>query len=213
MFEAIIFDLDGTLLNTIEDITDAMNSVLREFSFPELSEERYKEIVGEGVKELVIASMPVKNLSLVPAMLSRLKLEYSNRSPNKSHPYDGITKLLIEINNRGIPIAVLSNKIDNLTKKTVKALLPNIKFFMVEGAKDDIPRKPDPTSALKIAKKLKIEPDKIMFVGDSKIDILTAINAKMFPVGVNWGFKHKNELIAAGAKEIIDTPQSLLDFI
>ncbi len=211
-YQAFIFDLDGTLVNSLEDIADAMNRTLLRFYYPIHSYEAYKYFVGKGLKNLVYQCVPVEhqNEEDVLTCLDVMMEEYGKTYAEKTKLYPGIDKLLNYLTEKKIKMSVLSNKSDILTKKIAGKLLSRWQFELILGATDIFPRKPDPGSALFIAQKINISPEKIIYVGDTNIDMKTAVAAGMFPVGVTWGFRTKNELQNAGAELIIDYPEDIL---
>ncbi len=212
-YKAVIFDLDGTLLNSLEDIADSANGVLSNHDLPTHKPDDYKIFVGSGISELMTRALPEKNPDTIDDYVKEFREEYARNWNVKTKPYAGIAAMLDELVSRKIKIAVLSNKLHAFTKQCVDELLPRWKFNIVMGLQNDIPPKPDPTSALQIAKQLNIDPPHILYVGDSDIDMKTALAACMHPVGVLWGFRTKKELQKNGAKTLIKKPQELLDLI
>ncbi|MEL0456587.1 HAD family hydrolase [Flavobacteriaceae bacterium SZ-1-7] len=211
-YKAVIFDLDGTLVNSIEDIADAMNTVLQSYNYPTHGYEIYKQFVGSGIKRLVVKALPENQCeeAQIDTVFNEMMRIYSTRCTQKTKPYDGIMDLLKQLKNQNIKLAVLSNKADQLTKKIVLALFPNY-FEAVEGLSDEAHKKPNPIKALEISKTLKLPPEDIIFVGDTAIDIQTAQNANMLAVGVSWGFRDKNELVESGADHLLNHPLELID--
>jgi len=214
-YKAVIFDLDGTLLNSLEDIADSANSLLSNHDLPTHKPDDYKIFVGSGISELMSRALPEKEKDpdTIDDYVKEFREEYARNWNVKTEPYAGIAAMLDELVSRKIKIAVLSNKLHAFTKQCVDELLPRWKFNIVMGLQNDIPPKPDPTSALQIAKQLNIDPLHILYVGDSDIDMKTALAACMHPVGVLWGFRTKKELQKNGAKTLIEKPQELLDLI
>jgi len=214
-YKAVIFDLDGTLLNSLEDIADSANSVLSNHDLPTHKPDDYKIFVGSGISELMSRALPEKEKDpdTIDDYVKEFREEYARNRNVKTEPYAGIAAMLDELVSRKIKIAVLSNKLHAFTKQCVDELLPRWKFNIVMGLQNDIPPKPDPTSVLQIAKQLNIDPLHILYVGDSDIDMKTALAACMHPVGVLWGFRTKKELQKNGAKTLIEKPQELLDLI
>ena len=211
MNRAVIFDLDGTLLNTIGDLADACNYALQKQGLPLHNEEEYKTYVGWGVKKLVELSLPEdkrEDEGLFRKVLGNVISYYATHWNVKTKPYDGIKKLLSKLNDLRLPISVLSNKPQEFTEETVKYFFGDIDFIAVEGGKGEI-LKPNPLSLKPILDKLGGFRGKIFFVGDSKTDMQTAIAGGLIPVGVSWGFREINELQNAGALHIVDTPESL----
>ena len=213
-YKAIIFDLDGTLVNSIGDIADAMNTVLSNRNYPTYDYDTYKTFVGSGVKSLVIKALPdtAPKQSEIDECLQNMMEVYSKNCTNKTKPYDGILELLETLHAKNIKLSVLSNKEDSLTKKVTKALLPEY-LNPVLGLKEEALKKPNPEVALQICKALNINPEDTIFVGDTNADIQTAKNANMKAVGVSWGFRHKNELLKNGAEFILEKPLDLLKLL
>lgn len=210
--KGIIFDLDGTLADSIEDIGDAMNRVLKLAGYPQHSYDKYKYLVGKGLKNLVVSSLPENQRSdeTIEHCHKQMLEDYGNNYLVKTKPYDGIEELLKKLYTREIKMAVLSNKNDEMTKQVVKELFDTELFEVVMGSIPDIPRKPDPAAALMIAKKLNTGSENIAFFGDTNNDMHTAVNAGMLPIGVLWGFRSREELLESGAEVLLEHP---LDFL
>lgn len=214
-YKGVIFDLDGTLLNTLDDIAYCGNKVLVEHGFNPYPTEDYKYFVGDGIKNFIKRMLPVKNLSDIEIehFVKSFKKYYSQNWNVKTRPYDGVNELLKKLNELGVKISILSNKPDDFVKMCVAELLHDFKFEIVIGEKEGFPPKPDPFLALEIARHLKIDPNKFLYVGDSGVDMKTALNASMFPVGVLWGFRSKEELLENGGKALIKKPLELLKLL
>ena len=210
-YKAVIFDLDGTLVNSIEDLADAMNTVLKNHNYPTHTYETYKTFVGSGIRTLVINALPETQRSelQITTCFNAMMAYYSKHCTNKTKPYDGIIELLNNLKSRSLKISVFSNKADALTKKIVSALFPDY-FEPVLGLKDEAKKKPNPVVALEICKTLNVRPEETIYIGDTGIDIQTAKNANMFPVGVTWGFRAQKELIDNDAKYILNHPLDLV---
>lgn len=211
-YEAVIFDLDGTLINTIEDLANSMNYVLISRGFPAHDLTAYKYFVGAGMQKLVRQALPPteRDDSTVEECLKAMTAEYSKHLMEKTAPYPGIPELLDALTARKTKMAILSNKPDQFTKTIVEKLLIPWHFELVAGSKENVPKKPDPTAALEIAELIGIPPAKFLYLGDTGIDMQTALGAGMFPVGVLWGFRNREELLANGAKMLILNPLDLL---
>jgi phosphoglycolate phosphatase len=211
-FRAVIFDLDGTLIDSIYDIADAMNRTLTKNGFPTHSYEAYRYFVGGGLRNLTVNSLPEgeKDEITVNECFNVLLHDYRENYLVKTKLYDGIDDLLDMLSEKKMKLAVLSNKADEITQKIATVLLKPWNFDIIMGHKEPFPRKPNPESALFIAKKLDIPPSKILYLGDTGIDMETANRAGMFAVGVTWGFRKRDELESHGAKKIIDEPLDLL---
>jgi phosphoglycolate phosphatase len=198
----VIFDLDGTLLDTIEDITEATNRVLGARGLAPFTAEETKHLVGDGIDSLPDAD--------VEAIIQDYRREYQACWRDNSHPFDGIPELLAELARRGTKTAVLSNKSDIYTARMTDALLAGHRFEIVRGARLGVPLKPDPSSALAIAAELGVEPSACAFVGDTNVDMATARAAGMLAVGALWGFRTAEELLRNGADVLIASPRDLL---
>ena len=213
-FKAVIFDLDGTLVNSIKDIADAMNIVLQKRNYPTFNYPTYKTFVGSGVKSLVIKALPSSNPNEqeVEECLQDMIQVYSQNCTTKTLPYNGILELLDTLKEKNIKISILSNKEDSLTKKVSAKLLPNY-ITPVLGLKEEALKKPNPKVVLQICNTIQVKPEETIYVGDTDVDILVAKNANMLPVGVSWGFRDQEELIKAGAKHILNTPKDLINIL
>jgi len=213
--QAVIFDLDGTLLDTIDDLADSANHVLGEMGLPTHPVDVYRYFVGDGVGMLVRRMVPKerRDKGTIAEVLGTFRAEYGRRWNVKTKAYDGIDTLLDELTARGIKMAVLSNKPDELTRKCAAEFLSRWAFDTVLGHHDGIPRKPDPTGALEIIAKLEIPPAEIAYLGDTATDMQTAVAAGMFPVGALWGFREEEELRDGGAEVLIRHPTELLDLV
>ena len=214
-YRAILFDLDGTLLNTLQDVADAVNKGLASLRFPQHTLETYKTLIGEGRDVLVRRALPVDHRDDATALklLNMVNAEYQIHWSDNTRPYPGIPELLDVLAAKRIKIAVLSNKADDLTNLCVTKLLSQWRFTLVAGAKPSVPNKPDPTAALQIAKQLDISPAEFLYLGDSDIDMKTANRAGMYAIGAGWGFRSEQELLGAGAKAVIKHPSELLKYL
>jgi phosphoglycolate phosphatase len=213
-FKGVIFDLDGTLVNSLQDISDAMNTVLQDLDFPTHSYEEYQYFIGSGLRNLVGKSLPSNhNTENQIERCHDLMVEvYRDNCTNQTKPYNGIVELLNELKARNIKLSVFSNKADALTKEITAALFPGY-FHPVVGLSIESLRKPNPLEALEICKNLGLTPQEMIFVGDSGIDMQTATNANMRAVGVLWGYRPEEELVANGAKYILNHPLDLIPIL
>ncbi|MDL2224314.1 HAD family hydrolase [Bacteroidales bacterium OttesenSCG-928-M06] len=214
-FSAVIFDLDGTLADSLMDIADAMNRTLESFDYPTFNYEDYKYFVGNGLKTLVYRCLPEnkKDDTSVEEVLSVLMKEYRKSYVDKTVLYPGIPELLDELTQKGYKLSVLSNKADSLTQKIAATLLDKWNFEIILGATEDFPRKPEPDAALFISQQMNILPENIFYLGDTDTDMQTANAAGMYAIGVTWGFRQRKELEENGAKLIIDHPMDLIKFL
>ena len=210
-YNGIIFDLDGTLADTLADIAHSMNRILRERGYPVHAAEDYKLLIGRGLENLVSASLPMEARlpSIISACLIDLMLDYRDNCLVETRLYPGIEPLLYHLQELGLKMAVFSNKADDLTQIIVQSLMPGIRFSMIVGARPDYPKKPDPSGAQMISNFLDIKPEQIIYIGDSDVDMLTARGARMLAVGVLWGFRTKEELLLNGADHLLNDPSEL----
>jgi len=214
IYKAVIFDLDGTLLYSLGDIALAVNKVLTELNMPTHSEESYKEFVGHGLKEtLKRACVEDCSEEILETGYLKVMEEYNKNPVISTKPYEGIPVLLDALVNMGIKIAILSNKEDILVKYIVGNLLFSWPFTTVQGILPDVPKKPDPFVVYKILKDMDIDHSEAIFVGDSGVDMKTAVNAGIMGAGVTWGYRDIVELTEAGAGIVIDKPEELLRII
>ena len=211
--KAVVFDLDGTLIDSLGDLSDSMNLALEHYGFPTHPESSFKTFVGDGVEMLVRRALPEGTHSdeFVLEVAAKMRAIYADRWTNRTCPYPGVPELLIALNEREIPISILSNKPDGPTREITKLLLSAWDFQIVQGAQPDVPIKPDPTAAIDIAQRLGIPAEEIHYLGDTDTDMKTAVGAGMIAVGVSWGFRDESELRAYGANRILHHPLELLD--
>ena len=214
-YKAVIFDLDGTLLTTLQDLADAVNGILGRSGFPEHGLESYRYFVGDGVEDLARRALPEKHRdeATVAGFVTAIMEEYRQRWPNHSGPFEGIPELLDALAARRIKMAILTNKPDDSTRVMVSRLLPRWQFHIILGATPALPKKPDPQGALQIADYLKLPSQAFLYVGDSDIDMKTAGAAGMYAVGVLWGLRTADELVKNGAKVLIRKPLELLELL
>ncbi|MGC9325313.1 MAG: HAD family hydrolase [Desulfomonilia bacterium] len=207
--------MDGTLLDTLNDIADSMNAVLRLSGFPTHSLEEYRGLVGDGIEVLVERSLPEewRTGQYIEQCVNAMRNEYAQRWSATTHPFEGIPALLDELSRRDIQMAILSNKLESFTQIMASTMLGSWTFREVVGLRSDVPRKPDPTGAFGITRSLNVLPKRCIFLGDSGVDMLTGVRAGMHPVGVLWGYQEREALIRAGAQVLIETPGELLDIL
>ncbi len=214
-FKAVIFDLDGTLLDTLEDLAHSMNRVLERHGFSPHPVENYRYFVGDGAQVLAKRVLPedFRDKDIFEKILKEFLEDYSRNWAENTRPYPGIEDMLWAIQEKGLKMAVLSNKPHDFTKLCVEKFLGNWEFQKVLGERPGIPRKPDPTGAKRILDYLEVSPEKCLYLGDTSIDMKTANAASCFPVGCLWGFRDRKELEEARAKRLIANPLDLLEII
>ncbi len=211
--KALIFDLDGTLLDTIEDISNAVNSALVEFGFSPHPLDKYKNFVGDGVEQLVLRSIGKDvDRATFEKVFNKVKENYSNNLFVKTKPYKNIIETLEELKRKNIVTGIISNKPHKFTELTVNYYFDRSLFSFVYGASDSYPKKPDPFLANKVVEDYKLSKDEVAYVGDSDIDILFAKNAGIFSIGASWGFRGEEELRRSNADFIVSDPLQLLEF-
>lgn len=214
MINSIIFDLDGTLLNTIEDLANACNYALTTLGYKTHEVEKYKTFVGNGRYKLVERMLPEDNRSVenIEKALELFDSYYEKHMIDMTKPYDGIMEMLDCLINKSINIAVVSNKPHEFTTEVVKNYFDD-RFEVVYGHKKNTKEKPDPWAVLEVIDEFKVNKDECLYVGDSEIDINTAKNAGVKSVGVEWGFRGKGELENAGANYIVNKPEQILEIL
>jgi len=210
-FKGIIFDLDGTVADTGDDLSTGINLMLESFGFEKKSRAEILKHINFGAKEFVRGCLPDEKI--LDEALSRYKKFYAEHYLDKTELYNGIAELVESLYKNNIKMCVLSNKHEEMTKKIVMSLLNDDYFVEVVGGSDRFPHKPNPASALYLADKMELKPCEILYIGDSDVDMKTAINAGMFPLGVTWGYRPESVLIEAGAEKIAHNPCEILDFV
>ena len=211
-YQAVIFDLDGTLLDTLEDIADSVNRVLRATGFPSHEIDAYRFFVGDGSRMLVKRALPENERSdeSVEHFQNAFKKDYANAWDTKTKPYNGISELLDGIVEKGVRMAVCSNKPHAFTTLCVEKLLDRWCFDQVMGQSSRYKIKPAPDSALAIAHDMGVPPSEILFIGDSGVDMQTAVAAGMLPVGASWGFRPAKELMENGCQFLARRPLDVM---
>jgi phosphoglycolate phosphatase len=210
MVKAVLFDLDGTLTNTLQDIANAMNRSLRINGLPEFETDAYRYLVGNGAK--ILAQRAVRDQqALVAKVQQDYQAYYETHNQVTTRPYDGIPEMLHALYAMGLKLCVLSNKPHADTQHVVAHYFPDVAFSVVRGQMEGVPIKPDPAGALAIAEAIGVDPADFLYLGDTSVDMTCARNAGMHPVGVKWGFRDETELREAGAEYIIDTPMQAVD--
>ena len=211
--KVIIFDLDGTLADTLQDLADTMNHCLQELGFETHKTQDYKAMIGTGSRELCRKALPPERTDLADKLLEMNLARYARHYLDKTKPYPGIVRMLQELTSQGLHLAVLSNKPDDFVKLICRQLFGPDCFEIVLGQHDGLPCKPDPAGVLDILRQMQAAPDEAIYVGDSGTDMTTAIAAGVRAVGVSWGFRDRSELLTAGADHIIDEPSELLELL
>ncbi len=210
---AVIFDLDGTLVDTLEDLTAAMNAALGHFSLPGHSAQAYKMMIGSGARRFAESALPADQQDLAERLLALMREHYRDNCFKYSRLYDGMGEVVRQLRQRGLRLAVLTNKDQVVTGRIIEHFFGNEAFESVIGAIEGRPIKPDPGTTAGIVESMGLTCEDFIFVGDSAVDIETARAAGMRSVGVAWGFRGRDELEAAGAHIIIDSPREILDLV
>ena len=212
-YKAAIFDMDGTLTDTLEDLYDSVNEMLAHYGFPLRTLDEVRQFVGNGARKLMIRALPADKADFVDTALAYYDGCYARNCLNKVKPYAGIPELLAALEAKKIPLGICTNKQHFAAVDIAEKVLAPIKFSAVSGDEPNQPRKPDPTRALAIAKKIRVAAEDVAYFGDTAVDIQTALNAGFLAVGVTWGFRPRSELVDSGAQVIVETPQEILERI
>ena len=213
MIRAVLFDLDGTLLDTLQDLADAVNAALTALGVPSHPVDAYRYFVGDGVETLMRRALPsgaAEDAALLRRAVELQSAEYRHRWHAKTRPYPGVIEMLADLERRRIRLAILSNKPDAAVSEVVRFFFPKVRFEIVRGALAGVPVKPDPGSALRVAEDMRVDPRDFLYVGDTNTDMRTARAAGMLPVGALWGFRTAAELKESGAARLISRPGDLL---
>jgi phosphoglycolate phosphatase len=210
-YSAAMFDLDGTLVNTLKDIADGVNRSLVKLGYPTHRVADFRRFIGDGREVLARKSLPesCRDSFIVDKLLDLINQDYVQHWADTSAPYPGIPEMLDRLSEEGIKLAILSNKPDSFTQQMVQRLLGEWKFEVISGALPDVPVKPNPYAALRIATRLKLAPERILYAGDSDVDMQMASTAGMFSVGVLWGFRTAGELLTNGARVLVSHPAEI----
>lgn len=215
MKKAVIFDLDGTLLNTLDDLADSTNYALSQFGYPTRTIEEVRQFVGNGVAKLIERAIPDgKNNPNFEKCLSIFKENYAQNMYNKTAPYNGIIEMLSNLKSKGIKIAVVSNKFDLAVKELCKKYFEGfIDFAAGENEAQGIKKKPAPDTVISVLNEFNFAPEDAVYVGDSDVDIMTAKNSKMPCISVTWGFRDKKFLLENGATILINAPSAIYNHL
>ena len=213
-YKGVIFDLDGTLIDSIEDIGDSLNRSLSKFNLENWTKEDYTKRIGNGLYQLMLDSIKVSVSEHSKQLIYQdFIADYSQNYLNKTKAYEGINNVLETLQNEKILIGVNSNKADVLCKEIVKSLFSNIEFAEVLGDRKDILKKPDPTSANEIVEKMNLLPQDVVYIGDSTVDINTAKNANLDCIAVDWGFRSHTELAVLNPNYLISDVSEILKIV
>ena len=212
IYRAAIFDMDGTLVDTLEDLRDSVNEMLAHYNLPPRTLDEVRRFVGNGARKLMLRSLPA-DCNFIDEALEYYNGCYARNCTNKVKPYDGIMELLTALSAKKIPLGICTNKQHFAAVEIAEKILAPINFPYVSGDEPNRPRKPDPTRALACAEKFSVAPEDVAYFGDTAVDMNTAHNAGFLAVGVTWGFRPRSELIAGGAQIIVDHPREILERI
>lgn len=209
---AFIFDMDGTLIDSLADLADCVNAALAAYSLPTHPLDSYKYFVGLGAKHLIRSALPEGTPGdLAAQVAARYHAEYDKGWKVKGRPYEGIPAMLERLARMGVPMAVLSNKPHAFAVEFTDYFFPGVPFVSVQGSSESRVAKPDPAMALAVAERMGVAPDRIAVMGDTRTDMETAGNAGMLSIGVTWGFRPESELVEFGAKVLLHKPEDLFE--
>ena len=214
-YEAVVFDLDGTLIDSAADLGNAVNRVLEKNGFPIHEIHRYRSFIGDGAEMMVRSALPEnsRHEDILSRCLEQFLVDYYENFDVDTVLYEGIPDLLDFLSESSVKLSILTNKPDEIAKKFLESVLSNWSFDIVVGQRNGLPKKPDPSGARLISRELNVIPGKTVYFGDSGIDMKTAVSAGMLPIGVLWGFRGKEELLSNGAEYIIEKPLDIKDYI
>lgn len=210
-YKAAIFDLDGTLVDTLEDLASSVNEMLTSYGFPTHSLEAYRYYLGNGSKKLIERTLPQKQAQDASFVLEAMKRYQAIYEHHRDHtrPFPGIQPMLDELKAKGIPMGVCTNKHQQAADEIIDGMFPSGIFTIVMGDRPGLPIKPDPKKPLMMAEAYGVNPEEVAYFGDTSVDMDTAVNAGFLPIGVLWGFRTEEELLAHGAKVILAKPEEL----
>jgi phosphoglycolate phosphatase len=210
-YRAAVFDLDGTLLNTLADLADSGNELLASYGMAPHPEPAFRYFVGNGSRKLMERILPGKSPEQIDEALARYKAIYEKHLTAKTTPYAGISETLSALKARGVRMAVCTNKHISAAEALIRKYFPADTFDAFEGDRSGVPRKPDPAHVRIVLEKMGVRPEETVYLGDSGVDMQTAVNAGALPVGVLWGFREKDELMENGAQILLSKPSELLE--
>lgn len=208
MINTVIFDLDGTLINSIDDLGDTVNKLLKKRNYPVHPKEAYYHFVGDGVIKLIERALPENCHEDIMALKKEFDEIYTNNCLNKTKPYDGIVELLNKLKAANYNLAIVTNKPQNHAIKIAKTFFPDT-FAYIFGNSALQPKKPDPCLTNLVINLFDVKKNEVVYIGDSDVDIQTAKNTKVKSIGVAWGFRGKEELINSNADIVVDRPQEI----
>jgi len=210
--QAIVFDLDGTLLDTLDDLADAANAALRQHGHPAHPVDAYRHFIGDGVWNLIERALPApaRQEDAIRACVEVMGAIYRENWAVKTRPYPGIPELLAELSRRGLMVSVLTNKPQEFSQVMLDYFFPDYAFHTVFGARPEVALKPDPAGARLVLRAMGVQAFRAVMLGDSSVDMQTAVNAGMHPVGAAWGFRGRQELLDNGAALVIAHPAELM---
>ena len=212
-YKAVVFDLDGTVADTLNDLTASVNRSLAAFGYPTHTKKEVSTFVGNGIKMLVVRALPQGvEEGEINKVYAYFMEDYAAHHADSTLPYPGVMQLLSALKARGVKLALVSNKADEMTQPLISRFFPGV-FAFVLGSRDDLPRKPDPTGYLLAMQSLGVERAETCYVGDSEVDVQTAANAGTDVVLVSWGFRTKEQLYASGAPVVADTMEELFSLL
>ena len=211
VYRAAVFDLDGTLLNTLADLADSGNELLASYGMAPHPEPAFRYFVGNGSRKLMERILPGKSPEQIDEALARYKAIYEKHLTAKTTPYAGISETLSALKARGVRMAVCTNKHISAAEALIRKYFPADTFDAFEGDRPGVPRKPDPAHVRIVLEKMGVMPEETVYLGDSGVDMQTAVNAGALPVGVLWGFREKDELMENGAQILLSKPSELLE--
>lgn len=215
-YDIVIFDLDGTLLNTIGDLAASVDYVMRSRNLPEHTDAEYRQMVGGGIRRLVDRALPealAANEEYVDECVTQFRRYYVDNIDRHTVPYEGMCELLRDLQRAGVKLAVASNKFQHGTDRLVSKFFSDIDFVAVEGNREGAPFKPDPQIVTGILSRAGIAPERAVMIGDSGIDIRTAQAAGIDSIGVAWGFRFAEELYEAGAQRVVSQVEELREYL
>ena len=212
IYKAAIFDMDGTLVDTLEDLQDSVNEMLAHYNLPPRTLDEVRRFVGNGARKLMLRCLPA-DCNFIDEALEYYNGCYARHCTNKVKPYDGVMEFLAALEDKKIPLGICTNKQHFAAVEIAEKILAPIKFPYVSGDAPNRPRKPDPTRALACAEKFSVAPEDVAYFGDTAVDMETAHNAGFLAVGVTWGFRPRSELVDSGAEIIVDHPREIFERI